>query len=175
MKYVIGLGNPGRKYSKTRHNIGWLVLDEIIGKGKWCQSTKGKTYYFHTEISDNEVELLKPTTYMNNSGQTILRVKKNHPKSSIDDFIIIHDDKDLDFGQVQVAHGRSSAGHRGVESVIEALGSKDFTRIRVGVKNELLDKMETDKFVLNKFSREERKELKKKIIPRAIELVEDNI
>lgn len=177
MKYIIGLGNPGVKYAKTRHNVGWLVLVALADKfeAKWRQSNKAKSFYAKAEINGQEVELLRPAAYMNNSGQTVLYVKKKHPDVQVADFIVIHDDKDLDFGDVRVVCNRSSAGHRGVESVIAALGSKEFTRIRVGIKNELLEKMETDKFVLAKFSREERRQLEKEIVPQAVRLLEDSI
>lgn len=173
MKYVIGLGNPGRKYAKTRHNVGWLVLDELIGKNKWQESKKLPGFYFWTKISEKEIELIKPTTFMNNSGRAVAYVKKKYNLKP-EDFIVIHDDKDLEFGQIKIEPGRGSAGHNGVQSVIDALGSKDFWRVRIGVKNELLEKMETDKFVLSKFNRQERKELPR-IIKEAIELIEDNI
>ena len=171
MKYIIGLGNPGRKYAKTRHNIGWLVLDELIGKNKWKQGKSLPGFYFWL---DDQTELVKPTTFMNNSGQAVLAIKKKHPKSKVEDFIIVHDDKDLEFGVVKIEQGRSSAGHKGVESIIQALGSKDFWRVRVGVKNELLEKMETDKFVLGKFNREEKKQLGE-IVVKTIEMIKGKI
>jgi len=174
MKFIIGLGNPGRKYIKTRHNIGWLVLDEMIGKERWKENDKLPGFYFKKEINGQEVKLIKPTTFMNLSGKVIRFLKKKHPQTEIEDFIIIHDDKDLEFGRIKAERGRGSAGHKGVESVTESLGSKNFWRIRIGVKNNLLEKMSTDSFVLSKFSRAERKELEN-IISEAVHVVEEVI
>jgi len=155
MKLVIGLGNPGREYVNTRHNVGWLVLDSLAGKEKWQENKKGGFFY----LDNQEMLLVKPATFMNNSGKIFTTLKKKYPKIKLTDIIVIHDDKDLDFGRMKVARDSSSAGHKGVQSIIEALGSQKFTRLRVGVKNELLEKMPTDKFVLGKFSKEEKGEL----------------
>ncbi len=174
MKLIIGLGNPGRKYSQTRHNVGWLVLDALAEKEKWQENKRSKFYYLTKEINNQEVVLVKPTTFMNQSGLAMAYLKKKNPKLKLADIMVVHDDKDLDFGRIKLAKNSSSAGHKGVESIINALGSQDFTRVRVGVKNELLNKMETDKFVLSKFNREERKELKN-IIEKTAELIKENI
>ena len=169
MKLIIGLGNPGAKYSKTRHNVGWLVLDSIAGKNKWQDNAKAKAMYLKTEINGEEVELLKPTTFMNNSGAAVAYAVKKH-NLKLTDIIVIHDDKDIDFGKIKVTSSSRSAGHNGVKSVIEQLGSQDFTRIRVGIRNELLAKLPTDQFVLKNFTAEEKKQLPE-IIKEVVKLI----
>ena len=157
MYVVIGLGNPGAKYATTRHNIGWLVLDSLAGKKKWQADVKAKAEY--CELSDT-VLLIKPQTFMNASGTTVVYIKKRLAKLPLSHFIVVHDDKDISFGVVKITDSSRSAGHNGVQSIIDSLGSQDFPRIRVGVKNEqLLKTMPTDKFVLAKFTPEEQKQL----------------
>jgi len=173
MKIIVGLGNPGKKYEKTRHNLGWLVLNELAGKVKWQENKKARFLYTHIEVSGDEVELIKPTTFMNNSGLAVAYIKKKY-NLKLSNVIVVHDDKDLDFGRIKVSKDSSSAGHNGVESIIQALGSKEFFRIRIGIKNSLLEKMTTDKFVLSKFSKEEAKKLDD-IIFQAAEKIKENI
>lgn len=173
MKLIVGLGNPGKQYEKTRHNLGWLVLDKLAGKNKWQENKKGKAFYSDVEIGGEEVELMKPTTFMNNSGLAVAYIKKKH-NLKFADLIVIHDDKDLEFGRVKTATDSGSAGHNGVKSLIDALGTQKFTRIRVGVKNELLEKMSTDKFVLSKFNKEELKQLDV-ILKEVIGIIKENI
>jgi len=138
MKLIIGLGNPGSKYEKTRHNLGFMVIDFLIG---------------NEEFDSKKVKLIKPQTFMNNSGQ---EVKKNADYYKIipEDIVVIHDDLDLPLGEIKVQQGRSSAGHKGVQSVIDALGTNNFIRIRIGIRPEELT-LDTEKFVLQKFTLEE--------------------
>ncbi|MFA6533743.1 MAG: aminoacyl-tRNA hydrolase [Patescibacteria group bacterium] len=158
MKIIVGLGNPGKEYAKTRHNLGWLVLDKLAGKNKWQENKKAKALFLAAEIDGQEALLVKPTTFMNNSGLAVrAMIKKYNLKPS--DLIVVHDDKDLDFGRIKVTGDSGSAGHNGVKSLIDVLGTQKFIRVRVGVKNELLEKMPTDKFVLGRFNKEEIKQL----------------
>jgi len=161
MYVVVGLGNPGTKYAKTRHNIGWVVLDSLAGKNKWQTDVKAKAEYCN--LAD-EVLLVKPQTFMNASGQTVAYIKKKLTKLPLAHFVVVHDDKDIDFGAVKITASSRSAGHNGVQSIIDALGSQDFPRVRIGVKNdELLKTMPTNKFVLSKFTPEEQQRLLKVI------------
>jgi len=153
MKLIVGLGNPGRKYKKTRHNIGWLVLDEL-----------------KKSIDKDKIILLKPTTYMNNSGKEVKPVVQKN-KINIENIIVIHDDIDLPFGTIRISQNSSSAGHKGVQSIINELGTQNFTRIRVGINPGC--KIGAEKFVLEKFTKEEKKQLKQ-IIKQAIEEIKKN-
>lgn len=156
MKLVIGLGNPGRKYRKTRHNIAWRVLDAM----DLDFSMEKK---FKAEIVKNDLVIFcKPQTFMNNSGQAV-RAVADYYKIDTSDIIVIHDDKDLQFEDVRIEKNRSSAGHNGVQSIINHLGTQNFTRMRIGVMNDhpLPD---TASFVLQKFSREEEKKLKQTML-----------
>jgi PTH1 family peptidyl-tRNA hydrolase len=151
MKLIIGLGNPGEEYKKTRHNAGFLVLDNIASK---LQATSYKLQAnFNTEISngiiDNEkIILTKPQTFMNNSGQAVKAIV-DYYKINPEDIIVIHDDLDISLGEYKISKNKNSGGHKGVQSIIDYLGTKDFTRIRIGImtKNK---KTPTEKFVLRR-------------------------
>lgn len=166
MKIIIGLGNPGEKYNKTRHNVGFIAVDAITSNlGLAWQKNKK----FNTEIAkNNDVILAKPLTYMNNSGQAvqaILSYYKLLPKkfgilkekdSNLSEILtIIHDDVDIELGKSKLSINSRSGGHNGVQSIINHLKTKNFKRIRIGVKTELTEKMPTDKFVLQNFNKEE--------------------
>lgn len=153
MKLIVGLGNPGKEYEKTRHNVGWLVLDalaETFGS-RWQESTKANALYQKIDLNGHEVELVKPTTYMNNSGQAVAYIKRKH-NLNVEDIIVVHDDKDIPLGTVKVQKERGDAGHNGVRSIVEHLKSNAFTRVRVGTASENKRKMQdTTKFVLSRF------------------------
>ena len=138
MKLIIGLGNPGTKYEKTRHNIGFMVLDVLIK---------------NEQFDSKKVKLIKPQTFMNNSGQEVKKIT-DYYKIPAKNIIIIHDDIDLPLGEIKIQQNRSSAGHKGVQSIIDSLGTKDFTRMRIGIRPEELIQ-ETEKFVIQKFTQEE--------------------
>ena len=143
MKLIVGLGNPGEKYEKTRHNLGFMVVEKFLKDFKsventtWENSTK-----FKSEISQIEwqpkhgnlekVTLVKPKTYMNNSGLAV-KIIADFYKISPDHVWIVHDDIDLPLGNLKIRFGGASAGHHGVESVMEHLGTDKFWRFRMGV------------------------------------------
>ncbi|MFH1388195.1 MAG: aminoacyl-tRNA hydrolase [Patescibacteria group bacterium] len=157
MELIIGLGNPGKKYEKTRHNLGFLVVDLLAGNDEWKENKKANYLYIKKQINSKEVELVKPLTFMNNSGKIVNYIQKKH-YINIEDIVIIHDDIDLELGEIKVQKNRSSAGHKGVQSIINALGTKDFIRVRLGIKS--IDQktiIDTEKFVLQKFSKDEGK------------------
>lgn len=160
MKLIIGLGNPGKKYEQTRHNTGWMVLDELFKKNKWRENQKLKALVCETVINDQDVVLLKPQTFMNNSGVSAMLAKQKYPKLENKDIIVVHDDKDIPLGEVKTQFNRGSAGHNGVKSLIEKLGGKDFYRVRVGIAPSDFEE-ETDRFVMGKFTSEEKKKLQK--------------
>jgi peptidyl-tRNA hydrolase, PTH1 family len=156
MKLIIGLGNPGEEYKKTRHNAGFLAVDKIADNFQF--SIFNFQSIFNAEITneifENEkVILIKPQTFMNNSGQAVKAVL-NYYKIDLKDIIIIHDDLDIPLGEYKISKNKNSGGHKGVQSVIDNLGTKDFTRVRIGVEIENR-KIPTEKFVLEKFSKDE--------------------
>lgn len=138
MKLIVGLGNPGDKYSKTRHNIGFLVLDQLLedkqrlDKTFWEEDKKYKALIKSITIKDQDVLLMKPQTFMNNSGLSINAFASYYKIPSTDIFVI-HDDLDLPLGKVRIRMGGAAGGHRGVESIIQHLSTDLFLRIRLGI------------------------------------------
>jgi len=170
MKIVVGLGNPGEQYQNTRHNIGWLALDNFLGDVSWHENKKFSALTYQA----GEIIFVKPLTFMNNSGQTVQKILnyykllprnwgflKKKEADLRDTLLVIHDDLDINFGEWRLASESSSAGHRGVESIINHLKTKKFLRIRLGLKNEFLRQpIPADKFVLQKFDNSEKERLK---------------
>jgi peptidyl-tRNA hydrolase, PTH1 family len=139
MKLVIGLGNPGDRYMGTRHNLGFDVVDELGSRMKglgvsWKKDNKLKSEIFNYTLGPNHYILVKPQTYMNNSGMAV-RLVADYFKIDPADIIVIHDDLDLLLGKIKVRLGGAAAGHHGVESIINSLGTPEFTRIRLGIGN----------------------------------------
>ena len=153
MKLVIGLGNPGKQYELTRHNIGFIIIDMI------CETLQLKInqikfhgQYVKTTINGTDVIFLKPLTFMNLSGFCVSSFI-NYFKIKIENVLIIHDDVDLSFGQFQYKQKFSTAGHNGIKSIFNQIGSKDFQRLRIGVgKN---PNFNTADWVLRNFSNDE--------------------
>ncbi len=152
MKIFVGLGNPGKKYEKTRHNVGFMVLDRLAQGLEWNESKNTKALWAKKEINSEEIELFKPMTFMNESGIAVSYAKKKHPKAEI---IVVHDDKDIKLGEIKIQKNRSAAGHNGVKSIIEHLGTQDFTRVRIGIAPKENISEDVADFVLNKFTKEE--------------------
>ncbi|MFH1460927.1 MAG: aminoacyl-tRNA hydrolase [Patescibacteria group bacterium] len=156
MKLIIGLGNPGEKYQKTRHNLGFMVVDFLAGKESWQKNKKANCLYLKKQINQESVILSKPQDFMNNSGQAA-KTLTDYYKIPAQDIIVIHDDIDLALGEIKIQPNRGSAGHKGVQSIINALNTKDFTRIRIGIRpadSEIA--IDTEKFVLQNFTKQEK-------------------
>jgi peptidyl-tRNA hydrolase, PTH1 family len=133
MKLIVGLGNPGREYSNTRHNIGFMVIDELARK--WDISLNQEKYkgvFGSGVVNGEKVILLKPLTYMNLSGECI-RPLMDYYKIAIEDFVVIYDDLDLVPGKLRLRMKGSAGGHNGIKSTIAHLGTQEFNRIRVGI------------------------------------------
>lgn len=159
---IVGLGNIGKEYDGTRHNIGFECIDEFAhqqGFPPWQKKADLKCHLSKQNIGQNHVILIKPTTYMNESGQAVSAVAK-YFKIANSSIVIVHDDLDINFGQIKTKVGGGSAGNNGIKSLIQHLG-EDFGRIRIGIKNDLLEKMDSADFVLAKFSKEEMAEIPK--------------
>lgn len=158
MKLIIGLGNPGEKYKKTRHNAGFVAIDAIVAKSQ-IPSPKSQIK-FNSEIVEivmngEKIILAKPQTFMNESGKAVKAIA-DYYKIPIENITVIHDDLDIKLGEYKIAKDRSSAGHKGVQSIIDNLETKNFTRIRIGIGVEN-KKIPTEEFVLENFSKEEQK------------------
>jgi PTH1 family peptidyl-tRNA hydrolase len=165
---VIGLGNPGRDYERSRHNLGFLVLDELARRhGGRVTDRAAKSLTGRVRLGDTELVLAKPQTMMNLSGQAVkaLRAKYNVP---LDRVLIVHDDLDLPFGRLRVRQGGSSAGNHGMDSVIESLGTKDVARFRVGIGRPPGNGVD---YVLSPFTESERGQLPE-IVARVADAVE---
>ncbi|MFA5905904.1 MAG: aminoacyl-tRNA hydrolase [Desulfobacula sp.] len=136
-KIIAGLGNPGKDYAQTRHNIGFLVLDALASKSRLIfDKIRFDSEYIKTRIKGCDVFLIKPLTYMNRSGLSIHKFASYY-KIEIEDIIIVHDDMDLEFGKIKIVKSRGHGGHNGVRSIMEAFGNTDYIRIRVGVGHPL--------------------------------------
>ena len=169
MKLIVGLGNPGKEYQKTRHNIGFMVLDALHdtlqehGIKNWELSKKFNAEISGCHIHGEQIILAKPMTFMNDSGMAVQMIAHFY-KLTRRDILVVHDDKDLPLGMVKFQENRGDAGHNGVKSIIEHLGTQNFTRIRVGVAPADPAKVkDTGNFVLGKFTAAERKILNKVI------------
>jgi peptidyl-tRNA hydrolase, PTH1 family len=129
---VVGLGNPGRSYARNRHNVGYLVVDELArrGGGGWCSKFSGSLA--ELRIDEHRVALLKPETFMNNSGGPV-QAAAAFFKVEPDAILVVHDEGDLPLGQLQARLGGGLAGHNGLRSIAEQLGTPDFLRLRVGI------------------------------------------
>lgn len=169
MILIVGLGNPGKKYKKTRHNVGFLALDFIAETDKWQESKNANCLYIHSQISGKNVELAKPLTFMNNSGKCVKYIVRKH-NINPRDIMVTHDDIDLPLGTIRISKNISSAGHKGVQSIIDELKTKNFTRIRIGILPKTGKPQDVEKFVLQKFTKEEEKNIKK-VIEKAVKII----
>ncbi len=148
MFLIVGLGNPGLKYSDTRHNAGFMVLDLLSGNSGW------EPKYESQFLKLDDVILAKPQTFMNKSGEAVKGILKYYPDAQL---IVVHDELDLPLGTIHIQKNISSAGHNGVQSIINELGTKDFIRVRIGIDNpHLRGHTAGEDFVLHKFHEEEK-------------------
>lgn len=153
MNLVVGLGNPGRKYKDTRHNAGFMVVDKMADGREWKESKTGRLLYLWV---DENTELIKPQTFMNESGESVFTVKKKHQNLEIKNIYVVHDDLDILFGEYKIQKGKGPKDHRGLNSIYEKLGTKDFWHVRVGVDNRLAEnKVTGEDYVLQRFNDEE--------------------
>jgi len=174
---IVGLGNPGSEYENTRHNAGRVVVRrfaEMHGFPEFAYDKKTDALLSEGEVGGTRVILLLPETFMNNSGNSLKKRQATRPNDlsrSVgrasdkrqDNLIVVHDDLDIPLGSLRIAYARSAAGHKGVQSIIDALGTNDFTRVRIGISP--VDESgeirkphgeEIDRFVLKKFTTDER-------------------
>ena len=166
---IVGLGNPGTKYKHTRHNFGFLAVEYFWKKNKKLFSdwkTKADCLLSIGEIGGQSITLILPQNFMNNSGPALLSAIK---KDKLDELVVIHDELDLPFGQMKLQVDKSAAAHNGVQSIIDALGTKNFSRLRLGIGH-TPKPGDTEKFVLEKFTKEEQEQLPA-ILEKAVEQI----
>ncbi len=178
MKLIVGLGNPGQEYEITRHNTGRIVLFSLLNK-EFYFDKKVNALCAEMKIGKNNVKLVAPETFMNNSGKTMAHLVK--AKKDLKDLVVIYDDIDLPLGKIKISFNRSAGGHNGLGSVIKALKSEEFLRIRVGISpatpKGVVKKPKGEKAVLNfllgEFKKQELEIIKKlsKTIAKAVETI----
>lgn len=163
MTLIVGLGNPGRKYSQTKHNVGFMVVDKLADKYDLKFNEKDDYLISQGIIEGKEVALIKPLTYMNLSGRAVRKIAnekilENLPHS----IIVIHDDLDLPLGKIKIKKNGSSGGHKGVQSIIDNIGTKNFIRVKIGIDKEI--GTDVSDYVLSPFSREQKAIIKNKVL-----------
>lgn len=171
MKLVIGLGNPGTQYEKTRHNAGFLMVDYFRENmpdtfSNWKKNTRANALISEGRLGEDKILLVKPQTFMNNSGQSVSSLAHSYDIAKTN-IVVIHDDYDVNFGSYKVQTNRGPAGHNGVISLIDHLNSQEFHRVRIGIKpsNIKIPDIETHKFVLEKFTKRELDILDAEVFP----------
>ena len=158
---IVGLGNPDRKYENTRHNCGWLAIDYIAEKlGIKVNKIKYKSFVGEAAIGGKKALLMKPTTYMNNSGQAVVEAM-NFYKIPPENVIVIFDDVSLDVGKMRIRQKGSDGGQKGMRSIIYLSGSDAFPRIKIGIGAKPNPEWDLADWVLSRFSDDERKTLDK--------------
>jgi len=181
MIIIVGLGNPGKKYKNTRHNIGFQIVDELAKENNFPElrlSKKFNSLVSESILNNEKIILAKPQTFMNQSGKAAKALTSFYkitppgrvvitPPGRVVDLVVAHDDIDLSLGKIKIVKNRGAAGHKGVESIIKELGTKDFFRFRIGIQPEKGKPKNVEKFVLQKFDKEE-KEILKQIIQQAL-------
>jgi len=182
MHYIVALGNPGEEYKNPRHNVGRIALEEFVKKNKfsdWVPDKKLKSLSSEGKIRKEKVLLIEPETFMNKSGLSLQSIITSKKKA--ENLIVIHDDLDLPIGKFKISFNKSSGGHRGVESIIKAIKTEAFTRVRVGISpatpSGKLKKPKGEKevgdFILGEFKKNEMEILKKlsKKVTEALEMI----
>ncbi len=157
MRIILGIGNPGRRYSFNRHNVGFMFLDYIAVKESLSfLPSKGDFYFAEGRINNSEFNLIKPSTYVNDSGKAALQAMQFY-NSSVEDLLVIVDDLNLNFSESRVRASGGDGGHNGIASIIYHLNSDKFPRIRIGINND--EKNSYVDFVLSDFSKDEKNSL----------------
>lgn len=166
MKLIVGLGNPGKKYERTRHNTGFLVIDALAEK---LDISLNRKAFNATTGKGQKVVLMKPETFMNNSGVAVRKAVNYYHLDPERDLIVVYDDLDLPLGKIRLRESGSAGGHNGMKSIISNLGTKDFCRIRIGIGGNYSDSVD---YVLGRFRADE-KQLWMESIERAAEACEE--
>ena len=174
---IAGLGNPGKEYAKTRHNAGFMFVDyfwEVNRENfsEWEYSRKLKAEICSGKFEGKKIILLKPRTFMNLSGEAIAAAVKYFIRGETSNsLVVVHDEIDLPLGTFRFSSDSSSAGHKGAQNIIDRLGTKYFTRVRIGIGNKEDKQIPTEKYVLGKFANSEIKLLKEILKKSSTELL----
>ena len=169
MFMIVGLGNPGQQYTGTRHNVGFMMLDYFAAKYNLVLSdSKWKALAAKAIIWNASVLLLKPETFMNLSGTPVAQAA-HYYKLPPENILVLHDDLDIEFGRLKIVSGGGDAGHKGIRSIIEQLGTKNFSRIKIGIGRPSTPIL-PEKYVLGKFEPDE-----KEVIAGKMPVVSDGI
>ena len=157
MKMVVGLGNPGREYENTRHNIGFIIVDSYAKKNNITSfQEKFNGLYTKVYLNGEYFLLVKPLSFMNLSG-TVISKYIDYFKIDLKDVLIIHDDLDMNFGRIKIVFNSSSGGHNGIKDIERCLGSKEYARVKIGISND--KSIDTKDYVLGTFSSDEIKKM----------------
>lgn len=171
MKLIVGLGNPDKQYDNTRHNVGFMLLDYVFGNDKFTLNKKMNAMEYITNIKEECVVVVKPTTYMNLSGDAVSKYI-NYYKLNDSDIIVVQDDLDMPLGRNKMIINHGDGGHNGIKDIVLKIGSKNFLRLKIGIgKSDLID---TKNYVLGKFSSKDR-ELLDKVFFRLRDIFDDYI
>jgi len=155
MKWIVGLGNPGSAYDKTRHNVGFMTLDAFAARhGIVFGPSKCKAHIGEGNIGGNKVTLIKPLTYMNLSGESV-HAFMSYYKANLEDLIVVYDDLDTEVGRVRLRYQGSAGGHNGIKSIIQHTGTQTFNRIRLGISRPVPGLAVVD-YVLSSFAKKEK-------------------
>ena len=153
MKLIVGLGNPGREYENTRHNVGFQLLDLIATKKNLdFNKNKFNASYCECNINGEKVALVKPLSYMNLSGGVVAKFVSFY-KIDFKDILVIQDDLDMRVGRVKIVHNSSSGGHNGIKDIERCLGTREYVRVKIGIAND--KSIDTKDYVLGNFGKEE--------------------
>ncbi len=166
MKVIVGLGNPGLKYKRNRHNAGFMVLDEVAKRENvlFKKSFLWNCYLAKVALGKDGVLLVKPLTYMNNSGHSVKKIVARHAVD-LSNLLIVYDDADLPLGVLRLKMRGSSGGHQGLASIIDDLGSQEFPRLKLGIDKD--ENNDLAGYVLSDFSREEKETISEVLIKSA--------
>ena len=155
MKLIVGLGNPGKEYEKTRHNVGFMVVDAFSSSNNLIFKNKFNALYAETMVNNEKVILLKPQTFMNISGDAVLEFK-NYFDLNVDDILVIYDDINFEVGELKIKKSGSSGGHNGINDIINKLKTKNIKRVKIGISK---NKFKLKDYVLSSFNSEELEKL----------------
>lgn len=168
MKLIVGLGNPGLKYAETRHNVGFCTIDELASR--WRIGTdreKFHAWFGKGEICGEPAVLLKPTTFMNRSGQAVVAAGRFYRLEHAD-LVVVADDLALPLGRLRLRPGGSAGGHRGLQDIISRMGTEEFARLRIGIDSAIGDAAD---YVLSRFNAQENA-IVERVIPRSVDAIE---
>jgi len=187
MILLVGLGNPGKKYINTRHNIGFWIVDKFARKNNFPEFKLSKPFTFFAKkvkgkkfsslisegsLDSKKVIIAKPQTFMNQSGKAVKKIITYY-QLPVTNLLVVHDDIDLLLGKIRIVKNRGAAGHKGVESIIKEIGTKGFVRFRVGIQPGAKPK-EAERFVLQKFKKDE-EEIIKEAVNKIVEAIESTL